>query len=122
MTKVMVIEDDLTMQGLLKTLLSLEGYQVILGDDGGDEIMAAIYQEKPDFLLLDVHLKKTSGLDIIRRLHTVPGSFLPLILMSSGRDNSDECLRAGADGFLLKPYMPSELTGWIKDHIEQKRG
>src|SRR5512140_2120415 len=122
MTKVMVVEDDLSMQGLLQTLLSMEGYQVILGSNGCDEIIAAIYQEKPDILLLDVYLKKMSGLEILRRLHTVPGSFLPHVLMSSGRDVSDECLKAGADGFLLKPYMPSELTGWIKDHIEQKRG
>jgi DNA-binding response OmpR family regulator len=122
MTKIMVVEDDRTMQGLLQTLLSMEGYQVILGGESSEEIMAAIYQEKPDFLLLDVYLKKTNGLDVVRRLHTVPGSFLPLVLMTSGRDFSDECNKAGADGFLLKPYVPSELTGWIKEHIEQKRG
>ncbi len=122
MTKIMVVEDDRTMQGLLQTLLTLEGYQVIQGSESCDEIIAAIYRERPDFLLLDVHLKKGSGLDIVRRLHSIPGSFLPLILMTSGRDFSDECLRIGADGFLLKPYMPSELTGWIKEHIGQKRG
>jgi len=36
--------------------------------------------------------------------------------MSSGEDVRDACAKAGADGFLLKPYMPDDLISWIRTH------
>jgi CheY-like chemotaxis protein len=61
-------------------------------------------------------------LEITQKIRQNKGEYNPFILMTSGREMSEQCYAAGADGFLLKPYMPNELTDWLKDKIEQKRG
>lgn len=116
MPKVMLIDDDENMLSLLDTLLALEGYEVSkLGGDQsleGPEIQYAIGREEPDLLMMDVHLNQVNGLDgfdLLRKLRRAPDLAGMKILISSGMDFSDKCIREGADGFVLKPYMPEEL-------------
>lgn len=116
MPKVMLIDDDENMLSLLDTLLALEGYEVSkLGGDQsleGPEIQYAIRREEPDLLMMDVHLNQVNGLDgfdLLRKLRRAPDLAGMKILISSGMDFSDKCIREGADGFVLKPYMPEEL-------------
>lgn len=121
MPKVMLIDDDKNMLSLLDTLLALEGYDVSkLGGDlslEGQEIRYAIRREKPDLLMMDVHLNQVNGLDgfdLLRQLRRDSDLAEMKILISSGMDFSDKCIREGADGFVLKPYMPEELLVKIK--------
>lgn len=121
MPKVMLIDDDKNMLSLLDTLLALEGYDVSkLGGDlslEGQEIRYAIRREKPDLLMMDVHLNQVNGLDgfdLLRQLRRDSDLAEMKILISSGMDFSDKCIREGADGFVLKPYMPEELLVKIR--------
>lgn len=121
MPKVMLIDDDKNMLSLLDTLLALEGYDVSkLGADlslEGQEIRYAIRREKPDLLMMDVHLNQVNGLDgfdLLRQLRRDSDLAEMKILISSGMDFSDKCIREGADGFVLKPYMPEELLVKIR--------
>ncbi|HEX6305655.1 MAG TPA: response regulator [Anaerolineales bacterium] len=121
MPKVMLIDDDKNMLSLLDTLLALEGYDVSkLGADlslEGQEIRYAIKRENPDLLMMDVHLNQVNGLDgfdLLRQLRRDSDLAEMKILISSGMDFSDKCIREGADGFVLKPYMPEELLVKIR--------
>lgn len=119
MTKLMLIEDDITMRDLLKTLLELEGFEVAINDKDVP-ILQYIRQEKPDLILLDVHLRgKTTrdnnGFDILKRIREDPELKDVKVVMSSGIDVSDKCKMAGADGFILKPYMPDDLIKQLRD-------
>lgn len=110
--KVILIEDDSSMQSILQTLLELEGFQVITAGDSknGSELLHLIRQEHPDIILLDVFLKGgTSGIDILRQVRSDESISGTRVVMTSGMDLRDECLRSGASDFLLKPYMPVEL-------------
>ena len=60
----MVVEDDLTMVNLLKTLLKMEGFDVIALDADAD-VVKAISSNCPDVLLMDVNLVHQNGLDIL---------------------------------------------------------
>ncbi|MDZ4159712.1 MAG: response regulator [Anaerolineaceae bacterium] len=115
MPKIIVIEDDGTMRSLLKTLLELEGYEVIV-DAGGDlhEIIELIRQERPDALLMDVFLRSANGLEVVSSLRQFQDFNQLPVLITSGMDLGDEVLHAGADGFVQKPFMPDELTAWLK--------
>ncbi|NMB90582.1 MAG: response regulator transcription factor, partial [Chloroflexi bacterium] len=65
MAKILLIEDDRTMLGLLKTLLEIEGFQVsTIGDGHGIDPLQTIRQEQPDAILLDVHLRFMDGLNL----------------------------------------------------------
>ncbi len=109
--KVMLVEDDATMQAVLRTLLEIEGYQVMLAPAKSqlDELIQSICDAMPDVLLLDVHLRDISGYDVVQRIRQTARIAGARVIMSSGMDVKERCIAAGADDFLLKPYMPDEL-------------
>jgi two-component system, chemotaxis family, chemotaxis protein CheY len=116
MKKVMLVDDDLTMRSLLKTLLELEGYQVIAkGDDDENVLIETLRQEKPRVLILDVFLHRANGIRLLHTIRQEADLHNTTILMTSGMDVKDQCLENGANGFLLKPYMPDELTDWLRE-------
>lgn len=114
MPKIMLIEDDQTMRSLLNTLLEMEAYSVVIPVmEDLESIFNAIQKEKPDLVLLDVNLRHSTGFDLMLRIKKDDYLKGTRVLMSSGMDYRTECLRAGADGFLLKPYMPKDLLQLI---------
>lgn len=106
--KVLLAEDDFTMVTLLKTLLKMEGYEVIALDADAD-VIEAVRTINPDVLLMDVHLFSQNGLDVLAKVRESDDIKNIRVLMSSGSNVKDECLKRGADGFLMKPYMPDDL-------------
>jgi len=115
MSKVLLAEDDNTMVSLLKTLLGMEGYQVTTLLDQEGDLLEIIRKEKPDILLLDVFLGERNGVDILRQVRKAPDLKSIKVVMASGVDKSNECMAAGANAFLLKPYMPEELMEILRD-------
>ena len=113
MPKVLLAEDDHTMVSLLKTLLKLEGYEVVALDVNAD-VPAAVQHENPDALLMDVHLGKQSGMDIVQAIRKNPALADVRIVMTSGLNVKDECLKHGANHFLMKPFMPDDLLSLLK--------
>lgn len=100
------------MQAVLRTLLELEGFQVIQAGHllTAEALLAAIQAEQPDTILLDVHLRNSvSGVDLLRALRGIPELPRTRVVMTSGMAMEEECMAAGADDFLLKPFMPDEL-------------
>jgi CheY-like chemotaxis protein len=118
MSKVMLIEDDQTMLSLLTTLLELEGFSVsIFSTNNTEDISQVLSRDNPDLILLDVHLRKASGFDILKRLRGDGNQNHLKIVMTSGTDLKSQCISKGADAFLLKPYMPAELVQLIHQNL-----
>lgn len=119
MAKVMVIEDDANMFSLLQMLLEFEGYQVVLWEGGEDiqQIMEAACQEKPELILLDVHLRHLNGFQVLHSLREESGLEGVRVLIASGVDMGEKSRQEGADGFILKPFVPAELISMIQDTI-----
>ena len=113
MSKVLIAEDDYTMVSLLKTLLTMEGFEVVVLDIYED-VPSTVVQQKPDFLLMDVHLGGQNGMDIVENIRRDPENTGVNIVMTSGLNMQDECLQRGADHFLMKPFMPDDLLGLLK--------
>ena len=109
MLKILLADDDYTMVALLKTLLAMEGYQVVTLLDKTGDIMDNIRAAKPDVLLIDIYIGEHNGLDVVREIRKMQDMNKMRIIMASGIDKTEECMAAGADAFLLKPYMPNEL-------------
>ena len=115
--KILLAEDDATMVSLLKTLLKMEGFQVILLDANAD-VPAMVRHEHPDIVLLDVHLSHQSGLEILTSIREAEETRHVPVVMTSGADVRDACIRSGANAFLLKPYMPDDLIGMLRSNID----
>ena len=119
MPKVALIEDDAVMLSLLQTLLEYEGFETVQLDGMGkvDDIVDILRQARPDLILMDVHLRQINGLDLLRELRKDPSLQAVKILISSGMELSSESSMEGADGFILKPYMPDDLVARIREAL-----
>lgn len=116
MPRIMLAEDDLTMVTLLKTLLGMEGYQVVaLSID--DDIFEAVRNNRPDVLLLDVHLPNVYGLEVLDQIRADEETRDLKIVMTSGLNLELECINHGANDFLLKPYMPDTLLKTLQRNL-----
>ncbi len=120
MPDILIIEDDETMMSLLKTLLELEGFQVSTYNwKIAEDPLKIIKRDFPRVVLLDVYLRNANGLEIIREIRK-DAALKPIrVLMTSGMDMRRQCLDAGADGFIQKPYMPDDLVHMIRNHPSQ---
>lgn len=118
MPKVLLADDDFTMVSLLKTLLGLEGYDVDTLLDKPGDILEVIRRIGPDFLIVDIFLGNRNGIDLVRTMRAQSDLKNINVIMVSGIDKTQECFDAGADAFLLKPYMPEDLLRLL--HGKQK--
>ena len=113
--RITLVEDDHTMRRLLKTVLELEGYQVAACMEKSEtDIASNIVDDKPEVVILDVHLASADGLAIVKQIRQCIGDSTKVI-MTSGLPLKQECIQAGADDFLEKPFMPDELISLIQD-------
>jgi CheY-like chemotaxis protein len=113
MPKVLLLEDDRDMSMLLRTLLEIEGYQVYPYDPSRP-VLDQVEREKPEIILLDVHLGGQDGLVILRDIRKNQTLRDVRVVMTSGINLTDECLREGANAFIVKPYMPENLLQLLK--------
>jgi two-component system alkaline phosphatase synthesis response regulator PhoP len=116
MTKIMLVEDDATMLSLLATLLDMEGFQVTKVDKF-DKVLDVIKNEEPDVILMDIYLEEVDGLEILKSLRKDEILKGIKVIMSSGMEKEFESAEAGADDFLLKPFMPDELITKVKQLV-----
>jgi DNA-binding response OmpR family regulator len=117
MARIVLAEDNDTMVRLLATLLRMDGYEVeALGRD--EDVAASVERLAPDVLIMDVVLPGQNGLELLERIRgTEKGAGLYIIMMS-GLSVREDCIRRGADDFLLKPFMPDELVGMLRTHLQ----
>ncbi len=116
MARIILAEDDPTMIGLLGTLLRMDGHEVTTVDGHGD-VVRAVRENPPDALVLDTIFGEQSGLELVGEIRRSEAGRGVYILMMSGLSLRDDCLRNGADDFLMKPFDPGELMGLLRARV-----
>jgi len=114
--KVLVIEDEEALQGLLEYNLQKEGFDVVIEGNGG-EALIAVAEHNPDIVLLDWMLPNKNGIDICRALRSAPESkAIPVIMLTARVEEEDKLkgLDHGADDYITKPFSISEVIARIK--------
>jgi len=117
MVKILFIDDDIYLQKALKSYLP-EEYSLISEIMGKKGIISAV-REKPDVILLDIHLPDIHGLDVLSALTGKP--HCPPVIMISGYGTIEIAVRAirmGAYDFITKPYKFEQLQGTIRRAVE----
>ena len=108
---ILVVDDNEGNRALAKATLEDEGYGVVLAAEGVEAI-AAFERERPECVLLDVRMPGLDGFSVCRAIRKLPGGDIATILFLTALRNVetfDQALEAGADDFLTKPILPSEL-------------
>ena len=112
MSTIVVVDDDRTFRGLLQTVLEMEGYEAVI-QSCASGVASLVRELNADLVLMDVHVGNGDSLDSLRELKADVALRDVPVLMTSGADHAAECLEAGADMFILKPFRPSELLAAI---------
>jgi two-component system OmpR family response regulator len=120
--RILVVEDEVKMAGLLKRGLEEEGYAVDVANTGANGLWAATENEY-DALVLDLMLPDVSGLDVCRRLRS-EGRWMPVLILTARDGVPDRVagLDAGADDYMVKPFAFSELFARLRALIRRGAG
>ena len=114
-SRVLVADDTESIRVLFRKLLATDGHEVIdVGD--GEAALAAVHENHPDVVLLDITMPQLDGLEVCRRLKSDPATrFTPVVLVTGLSDLHDRIkgIEAGADEFLSKPVHPLELRARV---------
>jgi DNA-binding response OmpR family regulator len=113
MKKILLIDDDNTLQQLLGEFLQ-EGEYVTVGAESGLEGLRLAYQEHPDLVLLDVMLPGMDGWEVCARLREM--SKTPIIMLTAKTTETDKLrgFRLGVDDYVTKPFSFAELVARIE--------
>ena len=108
------------MRILVRAALDREKYIMVVARDG-NEALALARSEQPDLILLDVVMPGRSGPNVLDALRRDPATATtPIVILTAWTQATDgaEMLRAGADGFLTKPFSPHELASLIAELLK----
>lgn len=116
--KILVVDDDRELTGLLEGYLGNHGYTVASAPDG--VAMRALLDDfRPDLLILDLMLPGEDGLSLCRNLRA--RSRLPILMLTARGDDTDRIvgLEMGADDYLPKPFNPRELLARVRSILRR---
>lgn len=118
--KILVVEDELTISNLIRTILNANGYEVITAAKGS-EALSMISSHCPELVVLDLGLPDMDGAELIRSVRT--WSSLPIIVVSARTYDRDkvQALDLGADDYLTKPFSSAELLARVRVAIRHVR-
>lgn len=114
--KVLLADDNITAQRLGSKILSDAGYEVIAVSNGAAAVKK-IASEKPDLLILDVYMPGYTGLEVCEKVKQDPAmGSVPVLLTATNMEpfNQADGNRAGADGFMIKPFEASDLLAVVQ--------
>lgn len=123
MRKVLIVDDDITLQTALTRRLKAQGFEVA-NATSAVEALEMIDQEMPDVVVSDVLMPTMDGFEFCRRLRSDPaGQMVPFIFLSSLAEVENRVLghTIGADDYLVKPFHPRELIAKINGLINRSK-
>lgn len=117
MTKILVVDDEVSILRSTELLLVDMGFDVVTASDH-TKLLEIARREKPDLLLQDVRMP---GLDLDRLVNSIRADgalkHLPILLFSASMDLGETAARVGAEGILDKPFKPSEVLAAVRSAL-----
>lgn len=116
MSRILIIEDEVTIAELEKDYLELSGFTVEVETTGNIGLSKALSGDF-NLIILDLMLPNMDGFEICKRIREEKN--IPVIMVSAKRDDIDKIrgLGLGADDYITKPFSPSELVARVKAHL-----
>jgi DNA-binding response OmpR family regulator len=112
MAKVLVVDDETEIIQMITTILETKGHTVCLARDGIDAL-AKVASERPDVIILDLNLPRLDGFEVCKRLKADQATrSIPVVMLTADYTSMNDASRgvdAGADEYVVKPFLPPVL-------------
>jgi len=117
--KILVVDDDAAIVEAIQMMLEMSGYEVITSTDG--KILYRMDHKMPDLVLLDIWMSGVDGRDLSLFLKKNKKTrAIPVIMLSANNDAESIAKKAGADGFLSKPFDMQELLDLLERFLKEE--
>jgi len=120
MTKTLLIVDDaMSMRGLVAMTLKNSGYEVIEASDG-KEALAMLQGKKVSLVITDLNMPNMNGIELVKALKALPAfKFVPIVMLTTESEDGkkQEGKDAGVKAWMVKPFKPDALLGVVKKII-----
>jgi len=124
MSKILIIEDELNLRETLNDVLEVNGYQVVLANDGRDGVEIAIDQS-PDLIICDINMPLLDGYQVLKILtHAFSVEQMPSFIFltaNSSQENLRKGMMLGADDYLTKPFSTQELLEVVEIRLSKRQ-
>lgn len=121
--RILIVDDSLDNLRLTQLLLECEGYEVRMAEDA-EQALGVLQGYRPELILMDIQLPGMDGLELTRRLRTMPElAGVVIIALTAYAMPGDEAnaLEAGCDGYISKPIDTRLFVGLIRGYLEKAR-
>ena len=112
--RLLLVEDDAPLAGMLRAHLERDGYEVVQAADGATALNE-VRRQSPDVVVLDIGLPGLDGFEVCRVLRS-RANWVPLVFLTA-RDGEDDRVLGmdlGADDYVTKPFSPRELSSRLR--------
>ena len=116
MSRILIVEDEVSIAELEKDYLELSGFEVEVENEGMTGLARALAEDF-DLFILDLMLPGIDGFEICKQIREKKNT--PILMVSAKKDDIDKIrgLGLGADDYVTKPFSPSELVARVKAHM-----
>ena len=111
--KILVVDDDLELSGLIGYALRQAGYMVVEAGDGVTAL-EMFDRESPALVILDVNLPRLSGLEVCRKIRAASRTPVMMLTVKNAEEDQVQALDLGADDYLTKPFSPRTLLARVR--------
>lgn len=120
--RALVVDDDQSIRGLMRTVLELDGWEVLEAQDGA-QALALARAERPHGVVLDVMMPGKDGFEVLAELrHTEHGRSMAVVMLTA-KDRPSDILRGtrlGADQYFTKPFEPDTVAERLAFHASRR--
>ncbi len=115
MITVLVIDDEPIIRELVDVSLSQHGFQVMLCADGAAGL-DVLRRTRIDLVLLDIHMPRFSGFDMLRSIRQMGRTSPPVLMVTADRrpEVVEQAAKLGCSGYVAKPFLPADLVTRVK--------
>jgi len=117
--KVLIIEDELIIQRLVRVVFERDGFEVFLANDGSEGIRLAL-TNPPHIIILDIMMEGLNGFEVCKMLRANSSLRRTAIIIVSARSfkpDIDKAMELGADSYVVKPFSPQDLLTIAVQHM-----
>jgi DNA-binding response OmpR family regulator len=119
--KILIVDDDLELLGLISYALRQAGYVTVEASDGAAALVT-YERESPDLVILDVNLPRLSGLEVCRRIRDGGATPVMMLTVRGAEEDQVQALDLGADDYLTKPFSPRTLLARVRALLRRAGG